>query len=290
MADATLALTDDSTGTLTLGGDLPVRRLGFGAMRITGEGTWGEPADRDGAIAVLRRAVELGINLIDTADSYGPDVSERLIAEALHPYPDGLVIATKAGLVRGGPGDWRSNGRPEHLREACEGSLRRLRREQIDLYQLHRPDPDVPYEESLGALVDLQREGKVGQIGVSNVKIAQLEQALGLAEIVSVQNRFNLTDRRSEDVLEACAERGIAFIPWFPLATGSLARPGTALDEIASGQDAAPSQIALAWLLRRAEVMLPIPGTSSIEHLDENVAAAGVELSDEDMEALDRAA
>ena len=290
MADATLALTDDSTGTLTLGGDLPVRRLGFGAMRITGEGTWGEPADRDGAIAVLRRAVELGINLLDTADSYGPDVSERLIAEALHPYPDGLVIATKAGLVRGGPGDWRSNGRPEHLREACEGSLRRLRREQIDLYQLHRPDPDVPYEESLGALVDLQREGKVGQIGVSNVKIAQLEQALGLAEIVSVQNRFNLTDRRSEDVLEACAERGIAFIPWFPLATGSLARPGTALDEIASGQDAAPSQIALAWLLRRAEVMLPIPGTSSIEHLDENVAAAGVELSDEDMEALDRAA
>ena len=259
-------------------------------MRITGEGVWGEPADRDCAIAVLRRAVELGINLIDTADSYGPDVSESLIADALHPYPDGLVIATKAGLVRGGPGDWRSNGRPQHLREACEGSLRRLRRDQIDLYQLHRPDPDVPYEESLGALVELQREGKVRHIGVSNVRVAQLEQALGLAEIVSVQNRFNLTDRGSEDVLDACTERGIAFIPWFPLATGSLARPGTALDEIASGHGAAPGQIALAWLLRRSEAMLPIPGTSSVEHLDENVAAAGIELSDADMEALARAA
>jgi len=289
MAAATLALTDESTGSLTLGGDLPVRRLGFGAMRITGDGVWGEPADRDGAIAVLRRAVELGINLIDTADSYGPDVSESLIAEALHPYPEGLVIATKAGLVRGGPGQWSADGRPEHLREACEGSLRRLRRDQIDLYQLHRPDPEVPYEESLGTLVELQQEGKVRHIGVSNVKVAQLEQALELAEIVSVQNRFNLTDRGSEDVLEACAKRSIAFIPWLPLATGSLARPGTALDEIASGHGAAPSQIALSWLLRRSDVMLPIPGTSSVEHLDENVAAAGIELSDEDMEALDRA-
>ena len=289
MPDATLALTDDSTGTITLGGNLPVRRLGFGAMRITGEGIWGEPADRDAAIAVLRRAVELGINLIDTADSYGPDVSESLIAEALHPYPDGLVIATKAGLVRGGPGQWSADGRPEHLREACEGSLRRLRRDQIDLYQLHRPDPKVPYEESLGTMVELQREGKVRHIGVSNVKVAQLEQALGLAEIVSVQNRFNLTDRGSEDVLDACTERGIAFIPWFPLATGSLASPGTALDEIASSHGAAPGQIALAWLLRRSEAMLPIPGTSSVAHLDENVAAAGIELSDEDREALDRA-
>ena len=290
MADATLALTDESTGILTLGGDLPVRRLGFGAMRITGKGVWGEPADRDGAIAVLRRAVELGIDLIDTADSYGPDVSESLIAEALHPYPEGLVIATKAGLVRGGPGQWSADGRPEHLREACEGSLRRLRRDQIDLYQLHRPDPAVPYEESLGTLVELQQEGKVRHIGVSNVKIAQLEQALELAEVVSVQNRFNLTDRGSEDVLDACAQRSIAFLPWFPLATGSLARPGTALDEIASDHGAAPSQIALSWLLRRSDVMLPIPGTSSVEHLDENVAAAGVELSDEDMQALDRAA
>ena len=290
MPDATLALTDDSTGTLTLGGDLRVRRLGFGAMRITGEGVWGEPADQDGAIAVLRRAVELGINLIDTADSYGPDVSESLIAEALHPYPEGLVIATKGGFLRDGPGQWRPDGRPEHLREACEGSLRRLRRDQIDLYQLHRPDPDVPYEESVGAMVELQREGKVRHIGVSNVRIAQLDQALELAEVVSVQNRFNLTDRRTEEVLDACAQRGIAFIPWFPLATGSLARPGTALDEIASSHDSAPSQIALAWLLRRSEAMLPIPGTSSVEHLDENVAAAGIELSDEDMEALARAA
>ena len=290
MPDATLALTDDSTGTLTLGGDLRVRRLGFGAMRITGEGVWGEPADQDGAIAVLRQAVELGINLIDTADSYGPDVSESLIAEALHPYPEGLVIATKGGFLRDGPGQWRPDGRPEHLREACEGSLRRLRRDQIDLYQLHRPDPDVPYEESVGAMVELQREGKVRHIGVSNVRIAQLDQALELAEVVSVQNRFNLTDRRTEEVLDACSQRGIAFIPWFPLATGSLARPGTALDEIASSHDAAPSQIALAWLLRRSEAMLPIPGTSSVEHLDENVAAAGIELSDEDMEALARAA
>ena len=258
-------------------------------MRITGEGVWGEPADRDCAIAVLRRAVELGINLIDTADSYGPDVSESLIADALHPYPDGLVIATKAGLVRGGPGDWRSNGRPQHLREACEGSLRRLRRDQIDLYQLHRPDPDVPYEESLGALVELQREGKVRHIGVSNVRVAQLEQALGLAEIVSVQNRFNLTDRGSEDVLDACTERGIAFIPWFPLAAGPLAETDGPLGSLAADHGASPSQLALAWLLKRSPVMVPIPGTSRVDHLEPNVAAAGIELTDEEFAAIDKA-
>ena len=279
-------LDDGSAGTFALGGDLGVRRLGFGAMRLTGDGIWGEPPDHEAALAVLRRAVELGINLIDTADSYGPEVSERLIAEALHPYPDDLVIATKGGLLRPGPGRWDPDCRPEHLREACEGSLRRLRLERIHVYQLHTVDREVPLEESLGALIELRDEGKIAHIGVSNVDVDQLERALEMTQVVSVQNRFNLVDRDSEPVLEACERRGIAFIPWFPLATGSLARPGSALDRAAASHQAAPAQVALAWLLARSPVMLPIPGTGSVEHLEENVAAAGVRLDPDEVDQL----
>jgi aryl-alcohol dehydrogenase-like predicted oxidoreductase len=275
--------------TFDLGGELTVHRLGFGAMRITGEGIWGEPDDREVARAVVRRAVELGVDLIDTADAYGPNVSEEILAEALHPYPDGLVIATKGGLTRSGPSRWERDGRPEHLREACEGSLRRLRLERIDLYQLHAPDPEVPYERSVETLASLREEGKVRLVGLSNVSVAQLEQALEIVPIASVQNRFNLADRASEDVLDACEERGIGFIPWFPLATGSLARTGGPLDEIAARHDATPSQVALAWLLARSPVMLPIPGTGSVEHLEENLAAARFSLSDEEVEELGRA-
>lgn len=285
----TSQLTDAAAGTLEIG-DRSVRRLGFGAMRITGPGIWGPPEDHDGAIAVLRRAVELGVNLIDTADSYGPEVSEELIAEALHPYPDDLLIATKGGLTRTGPGRWPPDGRPEHLREACEGSLRRLRLERIELYQLHRPDPKVPYEESVGALKQLQDEGKILHIGISNASVEQLETARGIAEVVSVQNRFNLTDRSSDDVLERCEELGIAFFPWAPLAAGELAGPGGPVDEIAERHGATAGQVALAWLLRRSPVMLPIAGTSSVEHLEENIAAATLELSDEEVAALDSAA
>lgn len=287
MPDLAQPVTADSVGTLTLGDELTVRRLGFGAMRITGKGVWGPPQDHDQALAVVRRAVELGVNLIDTADSYGPEVSENLIAEALHPYPDELVIATKGGLTRSAPDAWGRDGRPEHLREACEGSLRRLRVERIDLYQLHAPDPNVPYEESLGTIAELQREGKVHEVGISNVSVDQLEQALDIVEVVSVQNRFNLTDRASEDVLDACTERRIGFIPWFPLAVGELAQPGGPLDEIAARHGAKPSQIALAWLLARSPVMLPIPGTGSVAHLEENLAAAQIELTDEEIASLD---
>ena len=283
-------LTDQSpAGTFELGGELTVRRLGFGAMRITGDGIWGEPDDREVARAVVRRAVELGVNLIDTADSYGPHVSEEIIAEALHPYPDGLVIATKGGLTRPGPGRWDRDGRPEHLREACEGSLRRLRVERIDLYQLHAPDPEVPYGRSVETMARLRDEGKVRLVGLSNVSVEQLEEALEIVPVASVQNRFNLTDRASEDVLDACEERAIAFIPWFPLATGSLAQPGGPLDEIAARHDATPSQIALAWLLARSAVMLPIPGTGSVEHLEENLAAGDIELSDDEVQELGKA-
>jgi pyridoxine 4-dehydrogenase len=289
MAAETIALTDQAAGTFSLGGELEVRRLGFGAMRITGEGIWGPPADHGEAIATLRRAVELGINLIDTADSYGPDVSEELIAEALHPYPEDLVIATKGGLTRAGPGQWSPDGRPEHLREACEGSLRRLRAERIDVYQLHRPDPEVPYEESVGAMKELQDEGKVNLVGVSNVSSEQLEVARGIVEVVTVQNRFNLEDRATEPQLERCEELGIGFIPWWPLAAGSLTGPGGPLDEIAERHEAKPAQIAVAWLLARSEVMLPIPGTGSVEHLEENVAAAAIELSEEEIKTLDEA-
>jgi aryl-alcohol dehydrogenase-like predicted oxidoreductase len=275
--------------TLTIS-DREVRRLGFGAMRITGQGIWGEPPDREAARGVVRRAVELGVNLIDTADSYGPDVSEEIIAEALHPYPDGVVVATKGGMLRDGPGQWRADCRPERLREALEGSLRRLRVDQIDLYQLHAADRNVPYEESIGALRDFQQEGKVRDVGVSNVSVDQLDTARGIVDVVTVQNRFNLTDRASEDVLEAAQEHGIGFIPWFPLATGELAGEESVVADIASRVGATPGQVALAWLLQRSPVMLPIPGTGSVEHLEENLGAQRVELSDEDVAALDAAA
>jgi pyridoxine 4-dehydrogenase len=280
-------LTDETAGTLTLGGDLKVRRLGFGAMRVTGQGIWGPPPDPDAAKALLRRVVELGVDLIDTADSYGPEVSENLIREALHPYPDGLVVATKAGLERTGPGQWQRNGRPEHLREAVHGSLRRLGVERIDVLQLHAVDRAVPFEESLGALIDMREEGKIRHLGLSNVTVQHLDQAQEMVEIVSVQNRYNLQDRDSQEVLDACTERGLAFIPWYPLATGDLAQPDGPLDRIAARHDATAGQIALAWLLQRSPVMLPIPGTGSVEHLEENVAAARVELSDEDVRELE---
>jgi len=275
-----------AAGTFTIGGDIEVNRLGFGAMRITGDGVWGPPPDRDAALRVLRRALELETNFIDTADSYGPDVSEELIAAALHPYPEGLLIATKGGLERTGPGRWPRNGRPEHLKRACEGSLRRLQVERIDLYQLHSPDTDVPYAESVGALKELQEEGKVRHIGVSNVSAEQLAQARELVEVVTVQNRFNLTDRASEDVLELCERDGIGFIPWFPLAAGDLAEPGGPVSEAAERHDAGPGQVALAWLLARSPVMLPIPGTGSVEHLEENVGAAALRLEDGEWRAI----
>jgi pyridoxine 4-dehydrogenase len=275
-----------AAGTFDIGGDLRVNRLGFGAMRITGKGIWGEPENPEEARAVLKRAVELGINLIDTADSYGPHVSERLIGETLHPYPEDLVIATKGGLLRDGPGQWRRDARPEHLREACEGSLKRLKLDRIDLYQLHRIDPRVPAEEPLGALAELREEGKIRHIGLSEVSVEQIQRAQQIVPIVSVQNRYNLTDRDSEDVLDFCEREGIGFIPWFPLATGDLARPGGPLDEIATRYGASPGQVALAWLLWRSPVMLPIPGTSSVEHLVENVAAASLELDEEEFAEL----
>jgi aryl-alcohol dehydrogenase-like predicted oxidoreductase len=259
-------------------------------MRITGDGIWGPPEDPEAARALLRRVVDLGVNLIDTADSYGPEVSENLIAEALHPYPDGLVIATKGGLTRSGPGEWPRDGHPEHLREACEGSLRRLKLDRIDLYQLHSPDEKVPYEDSVGALKQLQDEGKIRHVGVSNVSVDELAQAREIVDVVTVQNRYSLTDRSSEDVLDACEQAGIGFIPWFPLASGSLAEPGGTLDEVAHAHDATPSQVALAWLLARSRVMLPIPGTASAEHLEENVAAEELTLSDEERDAIAAAA
>jgi pyridoxine 4-dehydrogenase len=286
MTPETIALADETAGTFAIGGEGRVRRLGFGAMRITGDGIWGPPEDREEAIATVRRAVELGITLIDTADSYGPNVSEELIAEALHPYPEDLVIATKGGLTRSGPGRWSSDGRPEHLREACEGSLKRLRVDRIDIYQLHSPDSEVPYEESVGAMKELRDEGKVNLVGVSNVSTEQLETARGIVPVATVQNRFNLEDRDTEEQLERCEELGIGFIPWFPLSAGSLAGPGGPLDGIAERHDATPAQIAIAWLLARSEVMLPIPGTSSVKHLEENLAAAAIEISDDEIAEL----
>jgi pyridoxine 4-dehydrogenase len=273
-------------GDFKLGGDLEVGRLGFGAMRITGEGVWGDPPDPASARELLRRVVETGVNLIDTADSYGPQVSENLIAEALHPYPEDLAIATKGGFERPGPGRWEAACRPERLKRCCEDSLRRLRLERIDLYQLHTVDPAVPIEDSVGALAELQEEGKIRHIGVSNVSGEELERARSVAPVVSVQNRFNLTDRASEDVLEVCERDGLGFLPWFPLAVGKLARSGGPVDEVARAHDAAPSQVALAWLLHRSPVILPIPGTSSIAHFEENLEAGELELSAEEMEAL----
>jgi pyridoxine 4-dehydrogenase len=283
-----------AAGTVTLGADMSVSRMGYGTMRLTGPGVWGEPVDRDNAIAVLRRAVELGVDLIDTADSYGPAVAEDLIRVALHtgraddPY-GGVTIATKGGLVRTGPGEWHPLGRPEYLRAACEMSLRRLGVERIDLYQLHRIDPRVPATEQFGVLADLQREGKIRHVGVSEVSVAELDEAREHLEVVSVQNRYNLVDRASEAVLEACAAAGIAFLPWFPVAVGKLARPGGPLDAVAAATGATPAQLALAWLLHRSPVLVPIPGTSSLSHLEENVRASGLELTAEQMAALEAA-
>lgn len=276
-------------GTVGLG-DLTVNRMGFGAMRLTGPGVIGEPADPENSLAVLRRAVELGINFIDTAASYGPEINEHQVAQALHPYPDGLVIATKGGLHHERHGEWIRDGRPETLRMLCEASLQRLRVDRIDLYQLHSVDPAVPIEESVGALVDLQREGKIRHIGLSNVDARQLAQARRVATIVSVQNRYNLVDRYSEGVLDVCERDGIAFLPWFPLGFGNLTRGAGRLADVALSRGATQAQIALAWLLRRSPVMLPIPGTSSLEHLEENVAGAALGLTDAEFGDLSRAA
>jgi aryl-alcohol dehydrogenase-like predicted oxidoreductase len=263
-----------------------VNRIGFGAMRLTGPGIWGEPRDPEEARRVLRRALELDVNFIDTADSYGPAVAERLIAEALRPYPADLVIATKGGLLRDGPNLWRPDGRPSHLREALEGSLERLGLERIDLYQLHRPDPAVPYPESVGELVRMKEEGKIRHIGISNVDEEQLDQALALTEVVSVQNRYNLADRASEGVLERCESLGIAFLPWHPLGAGELTRRADRLAQFAAAHGATPGQLTLAWLLARSPVMLPIPGTSSVAHLEENIAAAAIRLSHSEVDLL----
>ena len=275
-----------ASGTFTLGGDLTVNRLGFGAMRITGPGIWGEPKDPAEARRVLKRAVEQGVNFIDTADSYGPEVSETLLGEALAPYANGLVIATKGGLTRQGPDQWLPVGRPEYLRQCVEMSLRRLKTDTIDLYQLHRIDPKVPAEETLGALKDLQAQGKIRHIGLSEVSVEELEHAQTVVDIVSVQNLYNLTDRKAEKLLDHCAGKNIGFIPWFPVAAGELARPGGVLDEAAKKHDATIAQLALAWLLKRSPVMLPIPGTSSVAHLEENVAAASLQLTDEEFQSL----
>jgi len=277
-----------ASGTFTIGGDLTVNRLGFGAMRLTGKGVWGPPEDRDECIRVLRRAVELGVNFIDTADSYGPYVSEELIREALHPY-DGVIIATKAGLLRTGPDEWPPLGFPAYLRQECEMSLRRLGVDTIDLFQLHRIDSKFPAEDQIGELVTLQKEGKIRHIGLSEVDVDQLEAAQKTATIVSVQNMYNITVRSAEPVLEACEAKDVGFIPWFPLAAGPLAAPGGPLQRIADDHHATPSQLALAWLLKRSPVMLPIPGTSKVAHLEENVAAAEIELSDDEFDTLSKA-
>jgi aryl-alcohol dehydrogenase-like predicted oxidoreductase len=270
-----------ASGTFRIGDDQLIHRLGFGAMRITGKGVWGEPADVAACRATLRRTLELGVTLIDTADAYGPEVSERLIAETLSPYPTALLIATKGGLVRSGPDQWAPVGRPEYLRAALEGSLRRLKLDHIDLYQFHRPDPRTPFEESVGAFAQFRQEGKIRHVGLSNVTVEQIEAARRIVPIVTVQNRYNLTDRSSEAVLDYCTREQIGFIPWNP-----LAKSGGVLDQIAQRLQAAPGQVALAWLLRRSPVILPIPGTSSVVHLEENIAAAHLTLSDDDMQAL----
>jgi aryl-alcohol dehydrogenase-like predicted oxidoreductase len=288
----------EASGAFTIGGDLTVYRLGFGSMRLTGPGIWGPPRDKQEAIRVLRRALGLGINLIDTADSYGPEVAESLIAEALFPYPTGVVITTKGGLLRPGPDQWVPDGRPEHLRAALEGSLRRLRLERIDVYQFHRPDPKVPFEESVGALADLRRAGKIRHVGLSNVTGDELARGQQIVPIVTVQNHYNLADRRSErmnevqseDLIDSCARQGIGFIPWSPLTAGALARSGGPLEQIAQRYSARPSQIALAWLLKRSPTMLPIPGTSSVQHLEEDVPGASIQLTQEEFDTIMRAA
>ena len=273
-----------ASGSFTLGGDLEIYRMGFGAMRITGDGIWGPPKDHDNALAVVRHAVELGVNFIDTADSYGPDVSENLVAEALHPYPEGVIIATKGGHTRPGPGQWAKDGRPEYLRKALEGSLQRLKVDRIDLYQFHRPDPNVPYADSVGEIARMRDEGKIRHVGLSNVTPEQLAIGRDIVEIVSVQNQYNVFDRSSEDVLEICEAENIGFIPWYPVGAGNINTKK--LEQVAPKYDATAYQIALAWLLKRSPVMLPIPGTSSIAHLEENIAASAIQLSDEDFDFL----
>lgn len=282
--------TAHSSGTFEIAGDLPVVRLGYGAMQLTGPGIWGEPRDPDEAIRVLRRAVELGITFIDTADSYGPEVSERLIREALHPYADDVVVATKAGLTRQGPDIWTQLGQPAYLRQQCEMSLRRLGLERIDLFQLHRIDASYPLEDQVGLLLELQQEGKIRHIGLSEVSVDEIEAARRIAPIATVQNLYNLAERRSEDVLEHCEREDIGFMPWFPLATGQLSKDDGPLADAAREHGAAPSQLALAWLLRRSPVMLPIPGTSRVEHLEQNTAAAEIELTDAEYDALSKLA
>jgi pyridoxine 4-dehydrogenase len=272
-------------GTITIGGELTVNRLGFGAMRITGVGIWGEPASREESKAVLRRCTEIGVEFIDTADSYGPEVSETLIAEALHPYPENLVIGTKGGLVRPGPGRWTPDGRPEHLRAACEGSLRRLRLEQIHLYQFHRPDPKVPLEDSLGEILRMQQEGKIRHIGICNVDERELRRAQAVTPIVSVQNRYNVSDRSSETMVDLCEKEGLAFLPWAPILDLDL---HGAVQTVAAKHGATPRQVVLAWLLARSSSMLPIPGTGKVDHLEENVAAAGISLTEEEIGALSK--
>jgi pyridoxine 4-dehydrogenase len=279
--------TANAAGTIGIGGDLTVNRLGFGAMRITGQGIWGEPPDREQAQAALRRAVALGVNFIDTADSYGPEVSEQLIADTLYPYPDDLVIATKGGLVRPGPGRWDPDGRPEHLREACEGSLRRLKLDQIPLYQFHRPDPKVPYAESIGALVELKEQGKIRHIGVSNVSEKQLREAQRLTPVVSVQNRYNLADRASESIVDLCDQEKLIFLPWAPIQDADRMAP---ILSAASRHHVSTRQVALAWLLARSPQILPIPGSGSPEHVAENIAAASLQLTNEETTSILNAA
>jgi aryl-alcohol dehydrogenase-like predicted oxidoreductase len=289
VADTTQQPIAAGSGTFDIGGELTVHRLGFGAMQLTGKGIWGEPDDPDECRRVLQRAVELGVNFIDTANSYGPEVSERLIAEALHPYPDDLVIATKAGLERPGPGQWVPNGDPAYLKSECEGSLRRLKLDRIPLFQLHRIDRKVPLEDQIGALTELRDEGKIRFIGLSEVSVSQLDEVRALTPVATVQNKYNLGDRSAEPVLDQCEREGIGFIPWFPLNTGGLAEAGGPLAEAAERHDASPAQLALAWLLHRSPVMLPIPGTSKVDHLEDNMKAAAIKLSDEEVAALEKA-
>jgi pyridoxine 4-dehydrogenase len=281
-------LQTETTGTFALGGDLRINRLGYGAMRLTGPGIWGEPKDRDEARKVLQRAVELGVNFIDTADAYGPEVSEDIIAEALYPYPAGLVIATKGGFARSGPNKWEMVGRPEYLRQCVEMSLRRLKLERIELYQLHRIDPKVPVAESLGALKEMQKAGKIRHIGLSEVSPAEIEKASKTVKIVSVQNQYNLSDRKHEKALQYCEQHNLAFIPWFPVAAGKLAKPGGPLDKVAKQHNATVAQLSLAWLLHHSPVLIPIPGTSSVKHLEENMGAAKLRLSPEEWKAVER--
>jgi pyridoxine 4-dehydrogenase len=283
-------LQTEIAGTFAIGGDLTINRLGYGAMRLTGPGIWGEPKDRNEARRVLQRAVELGVNFIDTADAYGPDVSEEIIAEALYPYPAGLVIATKGGFARSGPNKWEMVGRPEYLRQCVEMSLRRLKLDRIELYQLHRIDPKVPVEESLGALKEMQKAGKIRHIGLSEVSPPEIERAGKTVKIVSVQNQYNLSDRQHEKVLQYCEHHNLAFIPWFPVAAGKLAKPGGPLDQVANQHNATVAQISLAWLLHHSPVLIPIPGTSSVTHLEENMAAAKLQLSAEEWKAIESAA